>query len=100
MSVPSRISAIAFSLSLAAPSPISGLPPAPKPRVSPSPSWIAISALLRLSAWAFGVHRNELDANNAFADHAVDGIASSATDADDLKSLLGSRKDCLVAYPS
>ena len=51
-SAPSRASAMRSSASRAAFSPISGLAPAPRPRVSFSPSWIRWSARLLASTWA------------------------------------------------
>ena len=64
--------------------PISGRAPAPSPRVSFLPIWILTSDFDASSACAVGVDRDELHALEMFVDHAIDGVAAAAADADDL----------------
>ncbi len=51
MSAPLRASAISLLLSIAAAAPTFGSPPAPRPRVTPGPSWMRVGARLDSSAW-------------------------------------------------
>ena len=84
MSAPRTISPSVSALSSAARSPISGRPPAPRPLVSLSPMRTASGASLRQQRLGVGVDRDELDPVDAGLDHAVDGVAAGAADADDL----------------
>ena len=84
MSAPSRASMILSASSSAALRPTSGLAPAPRPLVSFTPSWILTGARESLQRLQVGVGDHELDAFEVRLDHAVDGVAAAAADADDL----------------
>ena len=73
----SRFSSIAWR-------PISGRAPAPSPRVSFLPIWTLTSDFDAGQRLGVGVDRDELDALEVLVDHAVDGVAAAAADADDL----------------
>ena len=90
MSAPLSASLMSSRDSAAAPWPICGLAPAPRPLVSSWPMFSLMSASVIWSAWASVLHGDELDAGEPGVDHPVHGIGSTAADTDDLD-------DCEIA---
>ena len=94
MSAPSSAWMIFSVSSSAADRPTFGSAPAPSPFVSFAPICSLIGAALFLQRLQVGVGDDELDAVEAGAHHAVDGVAAAAADADHLDA--GARTGLLV----
>ena len=84
MSEPSIISAMRSRSSIAASRPISGLAPAPSPRVSAVPKLQLAAGGRALQRLRVGVRADELDVEESSVDHVLHGIAAATSDADDL----------------
>ena len=86
----SESTSISLSVSSsAARRPMSGSAPAPRPLVSLPPIWMRVGAALLRERLEVGVGDDELDALEAGAHHAVDGVAAAAADADHLDARAG-----------
>ena len=84
MSAPFSASLMSSRDSAAAPAPISGLPPAPRPLVSSWPTPSLMSASAASSACASVLTATNSTPFEAGVDHPADGVVAATADADDL----------------